>query len=190
MRFEFVIRSGKEAGRTVPLVSGQTITIGRLKGCDLVVLSACDTQRGVQTGDTTFSLPLGFFFAGAPTVIASLWKVDDTATALLMTRFYENLLGNPSPTRQRGSPTPMSKADALSEAKHWLRSLTADQVRELVRNLPNASAAAPAGNAAALTDRESRGTERARPVPSTAPAAHPYEHPYYWAAFILIGDPQ
>ena len=36
MRFEFVVRSGKEVGRTVALTTGQTITLGRLKGCDVV----------------------------------------------------------------------------------------------------------------------------------------------------------
>ena len=37
MRFEFVVRSGKEAGRTVAVNSGQTISVGRLKGCDVAV---------------------------------------------------------------------------------------------------------------------------------------------------------
>src|SRR5262245_33693316 len=45
MRFEFVIRSGKEAGRAVPLVTGQTITIGRLKGCDIVVEDEAASRR-------------------------------------------------------------------------------------------------------------------------------------------------
>jgi HD-GYP domain-containing protein (c-di-GMP phosphodiesterase class II) len=45
MRFEFVIRAGKEAGRTVSLVTGQTITIGRLKGCDVVVDDEAASRR-------------------------------------------------------------------------------------------------------------------------------------------------
>jgi hypothetical protein len=49
----------------------------QLNGCELVVLSACETQRGLRQGDTIMSLPLGFFFAGAQSVVASLWKVDD-----------------------------------------------------------------------------------------------------------------
>ena len=60
-------------------------------GCDLVVLSACDTRRGVKAGGSVMALPWGFFYAGAPTVIASLWKVEDNATRALMVEFYKNL---------------------------------------------------------------------------------------------------
>jgi HD-GYP domain-containing protein (c-di-GMP phosphodiesterase class II) len=45
MRFEFVIRSGKEAGRNVALNSGQAITLGRLKGCDVVVDDEAASRR-------------------------------------------------------------------------------------------------------------------------------------------------
>ena len=138
---------------------------GRLAGCDLVVLSACDTQRGVKHGDSMMALPWGFFYAGAPTVVASLWKVDDTATALLMGRFYENMLGM----------TPMSKADALDAAKRWLRHLSRDEVDRL---------------SGALTMAE-RGQIGRRPLPDAAPRqGRPFAHPFYWAAFVLIGSPE
>jgi HD-GYP domain-containing protein (c-di-GMP phosphodiesterase class II) len=45
MRFEFVVRSGKEAGRTVAVATGQTITLGRLKGCDVVVDDEAASRR-------------------------------------------------------------------------------------------------------------------------------------------------
>ncbi len=45
MRFEFVVRSGKEVGRTVALGSGQSITLGRLKGCDVVVDDEAASRR-------------------------------------------------------------------------------------------------------------------------------------------------
>ena len=45
MRFEFVVRSGKEVGRTVALATGQTITLGRLKGCDVVVDDEAASRR-------------------------------------------------------------------------------------------------------------------------------------------------
>src|SRR5262249_9219374 len=61
---------------------------------DLVTLSACETGLGQEGGGDGF---LGFaqvlFKAGARSLVLSLWKVDDDATALLMQRFYENLLG-------------------------------------------------------------------------------------------------
>ena len=45
MRFEFVVRSGKEVGRTVAVNSGQTISLGRLKGCDVVVDDEAASRR-------------------------------------------------------------------------------------------------------------------------------------------------
>ena len=161
---------------------------GRLEGCELVVLSACDTQRGVRKGDTVMSLPLGFFFAGARTVVASLWKVDDQATTLLMTRLYENLLGEFDTPRtihgrtfQPGQHLP--KLAALDEAKHWLRDLTRDELRNLQTSGPLAMVDD--------TSPEERGAEVAhQPVPDSADSDHPYEHPYYWSAFVLYGDPE
>jgi CHAT domain-containing protein len=85
-----------------------------------------------------------------------------------MTRFYQNLLGKREDLKQ-----PMPKAEALAEAKRWLRLLTADQVAQLKKRLPS-------------QERVGRKTGTSR---ETAAPAHPYEHPYYWAAFILIGDP-
>ena len=45
MRFEFVVRSGKEVGRTVAVSSGQAITVGRLKGCDVVLDDEAASRR-------------------------------------------------------------------------------------------------------------------------------------------------
>src|SRR5690348_8036699 len=45
MRFEFVVRSGKEMGRTIAVASGQSITLGRLKGCDVVVDDEAASRR-------------------------------------------------------------------------------------------------------------------------------------------------
>ncbi len=61
---------------------------------DLVVLSACQTALGKEIkGEGLVGLTRGFMYAGAARVIASLWKVDDEATAELMKRFYEGMLG-------------------------------------------------------------------------------------------------
>ena len=60
---------------------------------DLVVLSACQTALGRPiAGEGLVGLTRGFMHAGAPRVVASLWKVDDSATAELMTRFYRNMI--------------------------------------------------------------------------------------------------
>jgi CHAT domain-containing protein len=62
---------------------------------DLVVLSACQTALGKNVrGEGIIGLTRGFMYAGASRVAATLWEVDDQATAELMTRFYEKMLGN------------------------------------------------------------------------------------------------
>ncbi|NOT61191.1 MAG: CHAT domain-containing protein [Acidobacteria bacterium] len=60
---------------------------------DLVVLSACETGLGKEIkGEGLIGLTRGFMYAGVPRVVASLWKVDDLATAELMKRFYRGML--------------------------------------------------------------------------------------------------
>jgi CHAT domain-containing protein len=60
---------------------------------DLVVLSACQTALGKEVrGEGLIGLTRGFMYAGAARVIASLWQVDDLATAELMKRFYRGML--------------------------------------------------------------------------------------------------
>ncbi len=59
---------------------------------DLVVLSGCRTALGQEVrGEGLIGLTRGFLYAGAPRVVASLWRVEDQATAALMTRFYHAL---------------------------------------------------------------------------------------------------
>jgi CHAT domain-containing protein/Tfp pilus assembly protein PilF len=60
---------------------------------DLVVLSACQTGLGKDVkGEGLLGLTRGFMYAGSPRVVVSLWKVRDDATAVLMTKFYTNML--------------------------------------------------------------------------------------------------
>ena len=64
-----------------------------LSGTSLVVLSACRTGLGKDVkGEGLVGLTRGFMYAGARSVVASLWKVDDRATAALMKHFYEAML--------------------------------------------------------------------------------------------------
>jgi CHAT domain-containing protein len=67
--------------------------MGLRVNAQLVTLSACDTGRGeVSPGrQEILGLIRAWMFAGAPTVVASLWKLDDRATSELMAEFYKNL---------------------------------------------------------------------------------------------------
>jgi CHAT domain-containing protein/Tfp pilus assembly protein PilF len=141
---------------------------------DLVTLSACQTALGkYEVGESFVGFPQALLLAGARSVCVSLWNVNDTATALLMSRFYQNLLG-----ARDGLKAPLPKAEALAEAQTWLRRLLRSEALKL---------------AAQVTGGVERGKGRpALPqtpvVPGTDKDEPPYAHPYYWAAFVLVGD--
>jgi len=114
---------------------------------DLVTLSACETGLGKEvSGEGLVGFAHAFLQAGARSLLVSLWEVPDQATSLLMQRFYENRLGSYSDERSGQASTAMSKAEALREAKRWLREYR------------------PEGG------------------------GQPYEHPYFWSGFVLIGE--
>lgn len=115
---------------------------------NLVTLSGCRTALGpARQGEGYLGFARAFLRAGAQAVLVSLWDVDDTATSMLMTRFYENLTGHYEAARRGHGAEPMSTAEALCEAKQWLRDY------------------------------------------GPGDGSHPFSHPSYWSAFILIGDP-
>jgi CHAT domain-containing protein len=74
------------------IVTGEALVDLDLSGLELAVLSACETGLGdTAGGEGTFGLQRAFHLAGTRDVIASLWKVDDAATAALTALFYRNL---------------------------------------------------------------------------------------------------
>jgi len=89
---------------------------------DLVTLSGCQTGLGKEApGEGYLGLVHAFLQVGARSLLVSLWQVDDRAAALLMGRFYENLTRSVADERSGRGSAPMSKSEALREAKLWLR---------------------------------------------------------------------
>ncbi|MGC2328609.1 MAG: CHAT domain-containing protein [Candidatus Sulfotelmatobacter sp.] len=89
---------------------------------DLVVLSACETGLGKQiTGEGLVGLTRGFMYAGASRVVASLWKVDDVATADLMEKFYRGMLqeGLRPAAALRQAQIEMQKQKRWSDPYYW-----------------------------------------------------------------------
>ena len=97
---------------------------------ELVTLSACETGISqILRGDEPMGLVRAFLYAGAQSVLVSQWLVNDLATFLLMTRFYQELKAEPE-----------NLSVALAKAQSWLRELTAVTIREIVQTyqLPDA----------------------------------------------------
>jgi len=89
---------------------------------DLVVLSACNTGLGKEVkGEGLIGLTRGFMYAGASSVVASLWKVDDDATAVLMGYFYRFMLrdGLSPAAALRKAQIEMSKQKRWRSPYYW-----------------------------------------------------------------------
>ena len=105
-----VVCAGANKGDRDGVLTALDIAELDLSKVELAVLSACETGLGETAGgEGVFGLQRAFHMAGARTTVTSLWKVSDTATQKLMTRFYENLF-----KRNLGT------LEALREAQLWM----------------------------------------------------------------------
>jgi CHAT domain-containing protein len=87
-----------------------------LKGCELALVSACETNYGPQQqGEGVWALSRGFLVAGARRVVASNWVVDDKAGASLISYTCSGI----AQSEKRGQPA--DYAAALHAAKRWVR---------------------------------------------------------------------
>jgi CHAT domain-containing protein/tetratricopeptide (TPR) repeat protein len=150
------------------ILNGLDVLSLDLSNTSLMVLSACQTGLGdTQSGEGIQGLRRAFELAGVHTLICTLWKVDDLASAILMTAFYKNLLGSK-----------LSKLEALSTAKEYTRTLTPEQMKldgwgAYVDDLLTGGFEIQANWLQDVLDKQ---------------YATPFAHPYYWAGFILQGE--
>jgi len=89
---------------------------------DLIVLSACETGLGKEIkGEGLIGLTRGFMYSGAPRVVASLWSVDDLATAELMKLFYQRMLkdGLPAGAALRAAQLELSRQKRWASPYFW-----------------------------------------------------------------------
>jgi CHAT domain-containing protein len=99
------------------------LTVGELYdlklNADLVTLSACETALGkIANGDDVVGFTRGFLYAGASSIVSSLWKVDDNATSLLMQEFYSNLQSTNKRDALRAAQLKL-KAGKYSHPNYW-----------------------------------------------------------------------
>jgi CHAT domain-containing protein len=154
-----------KAGPDGGILTGLGVVDLPLEGLRLCVLSACETGLGELTeGEGVVGLQRAFHVAGCPNVIGSLWKVNDAATAALMTQFYHELWVNKRPP-----------LEALREAQ-----LTIYRHPERIpalageRGAPDLTKAAKLGSARAEPQRPQESRQRADTK--------------RWAAFVLSGS--
>jgi CHAT domain-containing protein len=151
------------------LAGGERLSLAQLVGpmelarAAFVVLSACESGTGYRRGDEYLGLPAGFIIAGAQTVVGSLWSVLDPPTALLMVRVYQLLFAG------------MEAGAALRQAQLWLRGLSRAEALALV-----VESAGPALPAELCGEYEAW---------LAGLGERPFDHPYYWGAFQVLGAP-
>ncbi len=148
------------------IVTGPEVADLPLRGARLAVASAC--QSGVteitDLTDEAFSLGAALLAAGTAGAIASLWSVDDLATAMLMTRFYEQFAAGLEP------------GVALRDAQLWIRKVDAQGIGEFMSRHPVLAA-----------ESKRRGDWWARSSTVAGAPRAIFSHPMYWAPFVILG---
>ncbi|MFN5969074.1 MAG: CHAT domain-containing protein [Microcystis sp.] len=157
-----------------PLTLGEIFEL-RLHKCRLVTLSACETSLIDlnSISDEYIGLPSGFLFAGSPSVVSSLWTVNDLSTSFLMIKLYEILFDE---NQQVSVPV------ALKTAQNWLQNLT---IEELDKFLEQYQPQIDKHLAQLRPGQRLRYEQSLKQIKQRQP--HPFISPYYWAGFIATG---
>ncbi|MBM3798334.1 MAG: CHAT domain-containing protein [Acidobacteria bacterium] len=103
------------------ILTGLEAALLNLQGTELVILSACDSGSGdVKIGEGVMSLRRAFTIAGAETVLASHWKVNDAATSALMTEFMRRWrAGTPRGQAWREAQLSLLRSKDFSSPYFW-----------------------------------------------------------------------
>lgn len=150
---------------------------------DLVTLSADVTGYSeLRPGDELMGLVRAFLYAGVPSVVGSQWGVYDFPTRLFMVHFYENLKAG------------FTKAEALQKAQLYLKGLTAADAKAYYEEKVSDSTSVD-GNFHQKQIGESIQYIYNKLLEAEEREGHPvgmdyhiFNHPAYWAPFILVGD--
>ncbi|MEA5619272.1 tetratricopeptide repeat protein [Cronbergia sp. UHCC 0137] len=136
----------------------------------LVTLANCQTNNTNKHKITSeyIGLDTSFLSAGVPHVVSTIWNVESSASSLVMIEFYRRLQSHKSP------------ALALAEATTWLRQITAGELTKWYENLLHHV------HPEDFKVRTYLATELYR-ASKISPEKRCYSHPYYWAAFIILG---
>ena len=146
------------------IVTGDDILALNLSDTYLVVLSSCQSALGtLEFNEGVAGLRRAYEISDAHNLICSLWESDDCATFLLMSWFYHFLIVGKA-----------GLSEALNKAKQRIRGITG---RQLIQTAEQFYQDGSTNLAEDLMDKV-----RA----SGGQNSHPFEHPYYWAGFILI----
>ncbi|MCB0131363.1 MAG: CHAT domain-containing protein, partial [Caldilineaceae bacterium] len=143
---------------------------------DLVVLASCESGRSaIPRGDEIMGLVRAFLYAGARSLLVTLWPVHEVPTRLLVERLVQTL----QVMEQAGRKS--DPAQALAEAQNWLRGLTVSDVHRLVSKW---TVSTSVEMTSLLTELWRMTHSEKEPIPGD----RLFSHPFFWSAFILIGE--
>ena len=170
----FSFRQGKTANLSKCLTLEDIFKLD-LRLCRLVTLSACETglTDTKSLSDEYIGLPSGFLFSGSPSVVSSLWTVDDLSTSFLMIKFYDILPKNPHEKEV---------AICLKNAQNWLLNLTLEQFEkelEILKPKINQTISQLSKGKQLIFKENLKQIRERKP--------YPFENPYYWSGFIATG---